>query len=657
MRMKLNSIKLENFKGLKSFEAVFSGKNAVVRAENGIGKTTVLDAWLFLLFGKDSTGRTDFAVRPLDAENQPIKGLVTAVEAEITIDLNVFTLRKEQQEHVVKGQLRGYTLVCTIDEVPKKVGEYQDWIDNIMPEATFKMLTDLSQFNSKMHWSDRRKELLELAGKIPQPAGFDGLIESMAGKELKDYEGILKTHIKAHKKDRDGINPRIDELQRGLEEYAQQAGDSEVELQAHREIAQEDMESIDKEIKELRGKEKERQNSYKQINIINEKLLHRENIVKNSSGPVDSLNDERAALEQAHADKTQALVSLRDVVRRAKDAIESAGQQVDTSLNTLAGIKEEHKKAKDTPANEKCFNCGQKLPADQIADAENKRQTALCDIEARRDKVMARIAETKAKKEGLQDELNKIVAEQSRMTIELKTAQAAKNKRIAEIAEAIKNRPQADPADDAEWQRLVAERQAISDGLGEPVSKQLEDLQADRDAKAERIAEINNSLAQFDNIEKAKTRIAELENREKELAQQIADVEAKLEEIDRYKVEQSRMVEIAVNGRFEHVTWKLFKYNLNGSMEDTCEALLNGVPYADMSAGQKICCGIDCINTLSDHYRVEVPLFVDHAESMTLPIEAESQVIELEAVVGVHELEIMVEEDEEVADAGERSVA
>ena len=657
MRIKLNKIKMENFKGLKLFEARFDGKNAMIRAENGVGKTTVLDAYLWLFFGKDSTGRTDFAVRPLDGDNQPIKGLVLAVEADLLIDGITHTLRKEQQEHVVKDQLRGYTLVCTIDEVPKKVGEFQEWVANVMPETIFKMLTDLSQFNSKLHWSERRIELLEIAGKIPTPAGFDGLLELLKGRTIEEYQKVLSEQRKAHKKERDGINPRIDELHRGLKDYAQQAGDSEVELIAKRENAQEDVVELDKEIQNLRGKEKERQNSYKQINELNEKLLHQENIVRNQQGPTEALNDERAGLEQDHADKTQGLVNLQNLIQQGKSAIESADNQIAASLLALAGIKDEHKKAKDKPADETCFTCGQKLPADQIADAENKRQTALGNIIARSDKVKNQIAETKAKKESLQDELNKIIAEEKTLVEELKAAEAAKDKRIAEITAEIAKQPKAKPEDDAEWQRLVAERQEINDGLGEPVSKQLEKLQGDRDAKADEIAGLNKALAQFDNIKKTKARITELEAREKELAQLIAEVEGKLEEIDKYKVEQSKMVEAAVNGRFQHVEWKLFKYNLNGSMDDTCEATLNGVPYPDMSAGQQIYCSIDCINTLSDHYAVEVPLFVDHSESMTLPIEADSQVIELEAVVGIDELEVLVEEDSEVAEIEGKVVA
>ncbi len=123
-RIKLNSLKIRCFKGIDYFELVLDGDNVVIAAENGIGKTTIYDGFLWLLFGKDSTGRKDFEVRPLDRHNHPIKGVVLSVEGELDIDGINHVFRKEHHEKVVKDQLRGYETLCWIDEVPKKVGEY-----------------------------------------------------------------------------------------------------------------------------------------------------------------------------------------------------------------------------------------------------------------------------------------------------------------------------------------------------------------------------------------------------------------------------------------------------------------------------------------------------------------------------------------------------
>jgi len=51
--MKINRIKLENFKIHKNLEINFDEKNIII-GENGVGKTSIFHAILFGLFGKDS---------------------------------------------------------------------------------------------------------------------------------------------------------------------------------------------------------------------------------------------------------------------------------------------------------------------------------------------------------------------------------------------------------------------------------------------------------------------------------------------------------------------------------------------------------------------------------------------------------------------------
>ena len=636
MRLKLNKITLEYFKGIKHFEADLNGSNAMIRSENGVGKTTVYDGFLWALFGKDSTGKSDFNVRPLDAENNPIAGLVVAVEVELEVNGEVIVLRKEQHEHTAKDGKVSYPKEYIIDGEPGILEKnYKDFIENRIPEDKFKLLTDLSYFNGKLHWTNRREFLIDIAGKLPTPAGFEELLEKMSGKKIKAYEKILKERQKALEIDRDEINPRIDELQRGLDDFAQShKDDSESELVTQRDTCQKKVGALAAKCTKLLAGEKQRQRKAEKINELVSKRLHRESVVKLKTGPVDDLLQEGATLRKDYDDKMRGFADLLNLINRAKSAIESAQNQIEASQLTRAQILDEYKQA-DSP---NCSLCGQAWPAD-------KPKPGLADIETRGDAVKSRIDRTMAKKVDLQDELNKLIAEQSEKVEELEQSEAAKDKRIAEINEAIENRPEPDPADDAEWQSLTIEIGKAKESLGEPASKQLETLEAEKGLADTLLNELNKSLNQFDTNEKVAKRIAELGRLNKELAQKIADVEKELDQIAQYKLQESKMVESAVNGMFKHVTWKLFKYNLNGSIEDTCEALYRGVPYPDMSAGQQIYCGIDVINTLSDYYGVEVPLFIDHAESMTLPIEAESQVIKLYAQEGVKELVVEVEQD------------
>ena len=58
--MKLLTLVLRNFKGIKNLELIANGGNVSVFGDNATGKTTVADAFSWLLFDKDSQNKKDF---------------------------------------------------------------------------------------------------------------------------------------------------------------------------------------------------------------------------------------------------------------------------------------------------------------------------------------------------------------------------------------------------------------------------------------------------------------------------------------------------------------------------------------------------------------------------------------------------------------------
>uniref|UniRef100_A0A6M3JJK1 Putative ATPase domain containing protein n=1 Tax=viral metagenome TaxID=1070528 RepID=A0A6M3JJK1_9ZZZZ len=86
MQIKLNRLRLENFKGVRYFTLDPSGESVTIRGDNGTGKTTTMDAFLWLLFGKDSQGKSDFAVKTLNPDGTEIHNLNHLVEVELQID-------------------------------------------------------------------------------------------------------------------------------------------------------------------------------------------------------------------------------------------------------------------------------------------------------------------------------------------------------------------------------------------------------------------------------------------------------------------------------------------------------------------------------------------------------------------------------------------
>jgi len=638
--IKLNKMIIENFKGIKGFQLSTDGEDTIIKAENGVGKTTIYDAFLWLLFGKDSTGRKDFDLRPLDRNSNPIKELVVKVEAELSIAGMVHTFRKEHHEKVIKKELRGFEAKCWIDDVPKKVGEYNEYISGIISEDTFKLLTDLNFFNGKMHWSDRRKVLLDIAGEIENPAGFEDLFSALNGRTVDEYKKVLAEQKKRHVKERDETNPRIDEILRSLEHPTDIDVD---ERTKERESLQKQTENLRVQRQALFGKETQRNAKLDLVNNLKAKKIEREAQLKNDTSGIQSLLDEKKQIEANFADNQQEVTNAQNAFNLKTTELEGKQNELKSLMVSLENIRSEFASADTAKDSDTCYACGQKLPGNKLAENEKKRQAKITEIIERGDKLNQRVKEVKAAISSLEAELKELKLAQENARKRLLVAQESKTQRFAVIDEAIQANQTTPPEKDEQWQKIIAEIAVLEEQVGPPVSEQLNAIETQRIAKQNEIDKLNETLAQADRLEKDRTRVQELETKEKDLSEKIAEIDGTLDQIKQYNMAYSKLIESSVNDKFKYVTFKLFDIQLNGEIDDrVCEAMLNGVPYMDMSTGQQIIVGIDIINVLSEHYDLSVPLFVDHSESLTLPLEANSQTIKLYAAKGVKELQVEV---------------
>lgn len=634
MEIKIQKMTIENFKGVKSFEVEPSNKNLIISGRNGSGKTSVYDAFLWLLFGKDSEGAKDFGLRPVDANGEAIKGLVLVVEASIEIGGKVHTIRKEHHEKVVKKQLRGYETLCWIDEVPKKVSEYAGYINDIISEDIFKLLTDLHYFNEKLHWKDRRSVLLEIAGgDIQAPDGFEELVEAAGDRSIDDYKSVLTAQKKRLNRERDEINPRIDELQKSLAEYAT-AKDTTL-LEADRERLQAEIVKLQDKRKELAAEEYKRQELIEKVNRLRRQIANRE-IELDRQASADPYAEKKQELNKQLEDCYQKLQDLSFTVKAQELELKELKQERDGVLKTLDRCRADYlAMIKDKP-NTICYACGQELPAEKQAELEDKKKQALAKI----------ITEGNNTKK----ELDIINAQIEQQADAVDDATMAKEEQKCIYEEGLKYKdeqfvkfaaPEAKAADyqqDEQWQQLLKELEKAENSVRKPADTQSIDAEISR--LQEDVNEANKTLSATDNIKKTTARIAELEQDEKRLSKELGNIDRLLEMIAEYKAAESSLIEQAVNNKFKYVKFKLFNELLNGSIEDCCEATLNGVPYQDMSYGQRILVGVDIINVLSEHHQKNVVLFVDNAESLTLRLETQSQTIKLIAADNVDGLQV-----------------
>ena len=100
--MKLISLRLENFKGIKELEINIDGENISIYGDNATGKTTIADAFSWLLFGKDSKDRAKFGIKTLDSAGNVIHNLEHGVYAMLEIDGDTVELERVYKEKWTK---------------------------------------------------------------------------------------------------------------------------------------------------------------------------------------------------------------------------------------------------------------------------------------------------------------------------------------------------------------------------------------------------------------------------------------------------------------------------------------------------------------------------------------------------------------------------
>src|SRR5690625_3814186 len=225
---KLLNMKLSHFKGIKDLEIDFNGDDTRIYGENGTGKTTVFDAFVWLLFNKDSNNNSNFDIKTLDNDGNVIHRLDHEVEATLLIDGKETTLKKVYKEKwtrhrsAIEETFSGHTTSHYIDGVPSKKKEYDDFIKTIVDEDIFQLLTNPSYFNEILHWTKRRELLLEVAGDITDEdviasnKDLEGLSDLLNDHNIDDLKKVVAAKKREINKEIEEIPTRIDEINRNL---------------------------------------------------------------------------------------------------------------------------------------------------------------------------------------------------------------------------------------------------------------------------------------------------------------------------------------------------------------------------------------------------------------------------------------------------------
>lgn len=639
-KIKLLSMRIQNFKGCKDKTIDFGDKTRISGA-NATGKTTIFDAFTWLLFGKDSLGSSDFDIRPLDADGKMVNNIEISVESKISVDGNEYELKKVQKQKWVKKrgtdtrEFQGNVNEFEINGYPKSQKDFKDFISGIVDEDVFNMITNPNAFNA-LAWKKQREILMKFVGSFSDVEIAEGLDEKYAKliPELRiaSTEDILKKYTKAKtalNKDMVEIPARIDEISKQL--VIADVGALEVERTAKKVALQKVEDEIsggNSKLEEINSKREEIMNLKLHLsevqNAENQKLMENSKVAR----------EKVAATEKDLADVNHRIAMLSDEI----NATHSRYEAQKTRTERLS-VEWKAEKIKAYPALTPleplaedaliCPTCGQALPEEikqkKIDDYEVRKTTYEAkyakDKEAfgkKRAENLARIEKDGKESAALRDELKAKEEELRNQMAEESKKLAEKQKTHNEAKEELSKYPiTADVSENAEYLATIEKISVLE--------KEIEVMSTDTSGKAEletkkavlknEIAEITGKIMAADNT-KVKARIAELEAEQKAVGQKIADQEQMLDLVEDFIRTKMNMISDKINGMFKIVSFKLFAEQINGGIKETCECTVNGVPLSSLNNGHRIVAGLDIIHSLSNLYGVSCPIFVDNAESI-----------------------------------------
>ncbi len=630
--IRLMKIKLKNFKGIKNLEIDFDGRNTNIYGRNATGKTTIFDAFKWLFFDKDSNDRKDFNIKTLDSSNQPIHFLEHEVTAEIEIDGISMIFRKVFQEKWVRkrGQeqqeFAGHETNYFIDEIPIKKKDFEEKINNIIPENQFKLITDPGFFNNIMSWQERRKLLMNISGMdvtdeqiLQTNEKFKELKENLNGRMVEDYQKVLQAKIKDLNKEKEQIPVRIDELTSTL-------------------ITEHDI--------NYENLEKEKNSCNEELKKYNEKLTNIEKRTEENMKKVDllsskkaELNDLKFRLEVEHSNKySSEMIKLNNDKSYIENNIKIVNNDIENRKKEISNDrskKEELYKKWDEITSKTiefntnefiCPTCKREYETEKIEEMKEELiKNFNKHIEEEKTKINSEGQLLNEKILANETELKELEGKMNKYAEELEII----NKKIQENQSIQDNSKKVDITEIPEYKEKIIEIEKLQKEVDSLKSEDTSEIYNKKSEIIEKINEIDKKLNERDVQEKTKERINELENKEVEISNLIQKLEKQQFEIEEFIKVKVELLETAINNKFKIVKFRLFDTQINGGLVECCDTLVNGVPYNDVNNAHKIIAGLDIINTLMKFYGISAPIFIDNRESINELYNIDTQIISL----------------------------
>jgi len=642
--VKLLSLVLDHFKGVYQFKFVPDGKNADLYGDNATGKTTIADAYFWLLFGKDSAGSSGFDILPKDEVGQTVDGMEASVTGTFLDDEGkeftlhrvyhqVFTRKNGEAERKFKGNTTEFYL----NDVPKPQKDYNDFVSGLCEEKTFRLLTDPDLFAGKMKWDERRDLLIQAFAPnlddrdiINAHVSLKPLGGYIGYKSVEEYAEIIKAQRRKINEELSQIPGRIDEAEKAKPAEWPEPGDGPAMARLQKQKI-----TLEGQISALHTGESasaiRRQISEIQAEISKASAEYSRRMSAGNAGIEAEAAGFRAEISELSGD----VASIQVKIQSDEEFISRMTAEMDE-------LREQGKKAFEQefdPEAKICPTCGQEFPPE-------KQKQIQADFNENKARKLREIAEKGKSLKSTRDSMEQDAANLKKQLGENKKELEDTQTRLERLMKRYM-----EPAPFSATPGYAALNEKLQDA-----EKQLQTITSAADQREAMLKEqLQNVAADLDEIKKRALskdaaarqdqRIEELKQRETELSRLLATYDKGLQLAEQFTQQKAKDIEEKVNGAFQLVRWKLFDVQVNGGVKPCCEATVEGIEYGtNLNSAARLNAGLDVINTLSGVLEKSVPVWIDNAESVTKYLPIAAQVLRLRVSAGDRKLRVEVQE-------------
>lgn len=621
--MKITHIYLQNFckfYGANTLDVDFSDKTALL-GQNEAGKSTVKLAIFDVLNLHDEKDREITGIRPHDTNGLEIDDVDIVRAVTFEIDGKAKTLKKvTRQKRNKKGEITGSVTDYSINDVPYKMADYNQYINDSMAELgvlpfclNAMTLLNKSQAEQRLalasYFGTRTDE--EICDMFPQfaelkPMFDDGDVDQLKKVCRDKLNGTGgRNGSKGLIKERDEISTRIDTIH-STNEYTDLA---ELELAKK---------AYEPQLKEVKDKLSDYNKILESKQKATEDIMSLKFELSDMERKANAENQKKRMELQLQLDGYNASIhKTESMIKAEKASIESTERKIGFCAENLEKARADWKKTKELAFDESSVNCpmcGQKLPEDKIESmrAEFEERKAK-NLKALEDKGNALSNDSK-EIANLEKELKQAVEDKRAELKELAEKRDTVTKEFGDLPTDI------DMTDNSEYQALKAKIEEKEKALADEndTSELIRKLKNEQNELLRQVSSVETKIELgVANNKRIDDSIADLEDKRKDLNQEIADWERKLDLLKEFTRKKNELLQADVNKYLEFATAKLFRPLLNGDTEECCDFVYNGEAYArNLNHGARMLTEVDICRAFQKVASVNFPIIIDDTESV-----------------------------------------